>query len=232
MDGSAFICHCSNALSWRRSRLSVFYLFPFSAVHFSLFRFRRPLSAWLPQASRAEAERAAAARGRARGGNNSPFRQRPIWPHPLRRAAGGGAAVYFVQRKKMERRYALATARGAVPEVRSFHSHIPPPARPRDYTPHGARKLTVFGRVRDSALDRPEPPRGAARSSSKAAGAAARADSRGWRVGARSGGSDGPAAAAHVVGEPRVVASGRAGEGARVDSVVRMVECAYVVEHR
>ena len=153
-------------------------------------------------------------------------------PLPLRRAVGGGAATFsstrsLIQRQQTNRDCSRRGGRGALISL-----DTPPPARFRDRTPHGGRLLTLLGRACDSALHRPEPPRRAVPLAPEAAGAAARADSGGWRVGARSGGSDRPAAAAHVVGEPRVVASGRAGEGARVDSVVRMVECAYVVEHR
>ena len=109
-----------------------------------------------PPSLSGRAERAAAARGRASRGNNPPLRRRPIWLHPFRRPAGGSAGNGFLQRKKM-----VATTRSSDGSWRSGTGELlsldtPPPARPRDYAPHDARKLTVFGRARDSALDRPE----------------------------------------------------------------------------
>ena len=100
-------------------------------------------------------------------------------PLPLRRPVGGGAATFsstrsLIQRQQTNRDCSQRGGRGALISL-----DTPPPARFRDRTPHGGRLLTLFGRARDSALHRPEPPQRATPSRSKPAGADARARSRG-----------------------------------------------------
>ena len=107
------------------------------------------------------------------------FRLPSSSPLPLRRPAGGGAAKFsstrsLIHRQCTDRDRSQRGARGALISL-----DTPPPARFRDRTPHGGRLLTLFGRARDSALHRPEPPRRAVWISSEAAGAVAVARSRG-----------------------------------------------------